>query len=314
MESILIIKLGAMGDVLMAIDVAKALKKKSPCHITWLAGDAVSPLLKEEPAIDRVVSVSHNKILTGSWIEKMKEVAWVWRQLMCKNYDLIINLHKDYRYKFLTVFTRCNEYRGFDRRTLFPLGEKFHGDWYLDIAKVSLSSAKNHKTIEDTPIKKIILCPGGALEKEKNLRVWPLENYVALAKKLQEGFDIHVVGANYDQHFFKAFEKTKAKLHIGTLNLLELKNFFCDSSLVVSHDGGLFHLARYAGAKRLGLFGPTSRKNFSKPVQKFEGSFTGSTLNCSPCYSGRNFAVCSHKQCMINICVKDILSELNSMF
>jgi heptosyltransferase II len=59
MKKILIIKLGAIGDVLRTTAVLAGLKEKySPCSIYWVTKPEAAPLLKNNPHIDNVIIVS----------------------------------------------------------------------------------------------------------------------------------------------------------------------------------------------------------------------------------------------------------------
>jgi ADP-heptose:LPS heptosyltransferase len=54
---ILIIKLGALGDVLRATALLPSIRQAFPgAHVTWLTGDAARPLLDGNPLIDRVLT------------------------------------------------------------------------------------------------------------------------------------------------------------------------------------------------------------------------------------------------------------------
>ncbi len=60
MEKAVIIKLGADGDVLRTIPLAKALKKEHPSlHLTWITRGDVATILEKIPYIDRVLKVPY---------------------------------------------------------------------------------------------------------------------------------------------------------------------------------------------------------------------------------------------------------------
>ena len=53
---VLIIKLGAMGDVLRTTPLLRPLRKAhEPCHVTWLADPESEPLLRHNPLVDRAL-------------------------------------------------------------------------------------------------------------------------------------------------------------------------------------------------------------------------------------------------------------------
>jgi len=79
MKQILIIKLGAIGDVLRTSSILKPLKNKyKPCSITWITKKESLDLLGNNPFIDELVDINNRKILLN------------------KKYDLVISLDDDY--------------------------------------------------------------------------------------------------------------------------------------------------------------------------------------------------------------------------
>lgn len=60
-EKILIIKLGAQGDVLRTTSILPAIKKKYPyCHITWVTKKEAAPLLRNNNFIDIILDIEEN--------------------------------------------------------------------------------------------------------------------------------------------------------------------------------------------------------------------------------------------------------------
>lgn len=81
--NILLIKLGAMGDVLRTTGVLKPLKKKyKNAELSWLVGMESYSLLKSNPRIDSLIPLKHDDI---------NEIS---AKLEHKKYDLIINLEE----------------------------------------------------------------------------------------------------------------------------------------------------------------------------------------------------------------------------
>ena len=60
-ERILVVKLGAMGDVLRTTSCLVPLKARYPrCHVTWVTREAAVPLLHGNPSVDRILHVESN--------------------------------------------------------------------------------------------------------------------------------------------------------------------------------------------------------------------------------------------------------------
>lgn len=317
-ENILIVKLGAIGDVAMTLPIIDKLKEKKQCHITWLCGHSASPLLKRYDKIDRIIEISHQKLIEGSIYEKLKELFFAWRFLAFKKYSLVLTLHKDKRYKLLSLFTYKNIHKFFSPKDEFPLGKSFHTESYLNLINekfFTFSDFKKIKTDNKREKKTIIISPGGILnDNEKMNRVWPLELYVELTKYLiKQKFNVIVVGDKSHEVFSDKFTRIGALSKIGQTSLDELLDMLSKVYLLITHDCGVFHLARLCGCKRLGIFGPTNPQNFTNFRDDNEKViYSGDHLPCRPCYDGKRYAQCSHKKCLSSIKPKIVILLLKT--
>lgn len=94
---ILVIRLSAIGDVVMASPLIRALRARYPeAHIAWLAQPEVVPLLSEHPALDAVIPWPR-----GEWRQAWREgrplalagqVARFVRRLRGERFDLVLDL------------------------------------------------------------------------------------------------------------------------------------------------------------------------------------------------------------------------------
>lgn len=101
---ILIIKLGATGDVLRTTPILRALKARYPAsHITWIVDPISAPLLKSNPFIDRVLAPNFETL----------------SRLQVEEFDLMLCLDKVEAATSLAMLCRAGEKRGFG---LTPLG------------------------------------------------------------------------------------------------------------------------------------------------------------------------------------------------
>ena len=99
MKRVLIIKLWALGDLLMATPLVSALQAKYPgIEITWLADNLNAELLEGQPGINVA------RIDSGFWRRKLRKgrvLAWLkearfWqRELGRRKFDAVINCHPD---------------------------------------------------------------------------------------------------------------------------------------------------------------------------------------------------------------------------
>jgi len=107
---ILIIKLGAMGDVLRTTPLLRAYKSRFPrCEITWVVNPSSRPILEGNPLIDGLISWG------GSVPARLAEL----------NFDLAINLDKEPEALDAIAAVKSREKKGFgwngDHSDLAPL-------------------------------------------------------------------------------------------------------------------------------------------------------------------------------------------------
>ena len=330
----LIVKLGAIGDVAMALPMITALQATTPgCRVVWLCGESARPLLGCVGGIDELIVADDRALLTGSRRDKVAATLAVWRRLAGRRFDLVLTAHSDRRYGRLTQPVRAGV-----RRTLSPtVGERgivpgrYHGDEYVRL--VTLADDHRARSFAAPPIAAalspalqallfagnraglplVALAPGGArnLARDNPLRRWPLASYAALAGLLAaRGFAVALAGADSDAWTRGAFTAVPNIDLIGRTTLAELIALFRACAAVIAHDSGPLHLARLAGTPRVALFGPTDPAVFSGDTRRTAVLWRGRELPCAPCYDGRDFAACADNVCMQRITPQAVLDAL----
>ena len=142
------------------------------------------------------------------------------------------------------------------------------------------------------------------------LREWPLENFIALSRKLldQEQNRILFIGTEGTSKKEKLILETLAHPRclswVNQTSLEELLELFCLSDALISNDGGLAHFAMLTPIKKFVFFGPESPKVFG-PLGKNNHIFY-SRWPCSPCFSVLNHR---NSACQSNECLKVITPE-----
>lgn len=315
--SVLIVKVGAIGDVVMALHAVTAARAVEPdARISWVCGSAVAPLLRLVNEIDELITVDDRLLLSGSMFERLREIAATWRKLAGRRFDLIANGHADPRYRVLTLPVFASRRRTWSHRpaSRLPIRGRYHGDEYvrlmiggdgrvveparLPLVEVSLPEHLERRLSNTQPV--VVLAPGGArnLLRDDRLRRWPLARYVALAKKLTgSGAEVVLVGAPSDAWVRDAFEPAEVVDLIGETDLVELYAVLSKAHLIISHDSGPMHLAALARTPLIALFGPTDPGERSVPSDR-TAFFAPKALPCAPCYDGRNYAKCDRNICL----------------
>jgi heptosyltransferase-2 len=327
LKKILIIKISAIGDVVMSLSMIDALKKYyGKVHITWLCGEIVKPILEQIKDINEVITINENNIFNTSKLIQIKELLKIWKKLSFKQFDKVIIGHADWRYRLLalTVFSKEKVAFRYKKNRSLPLGTRFHGVDYVQLAtdeyfikkyKLVYPNLKyikhfSYELIDTCHKKKILLFPGGAnnILNEQFLRRWDIENYKELAERLYKtGYQVIISGAKSDSWVNKYFNKNVINL-VGKTDLLETISLIQQCDLVITHDSGPLHLSLYLAKKNtIALFGPVlaeARIPFGYPFAYIMRS--RKFISCMPCYDGKSFANCNDNICMKNISVDDV--------
>lgn len=92
LRSILIVKMSSLGDVVHALPVASALRRRYPdLRISWAVEDWAAPLLHGHPAIDRLIVFPRMAVkeVSRTWL---RSFAGAVRELQSEAYDVSLDL------------------------------------------------------------------------------------------------------------------------------------------------------------------------------------------------------------------------------
>jgi heptosyltransferase II len=325
---ILIVKIGALGDVLMARDMARLAKDTNPeAEVTWLCGQSVAAMVRLFDGVDQIITIDDKALLASGKVAALGQLARIATSLAFRYYDLIATGHFDWRYRFLSRTAIAGTRRSFVRGSL-PRPGRFHGDEYarlirgMDVPglgriepkplKVTLEPALRRKIAGEG--KALLLFPGGAknLLRDDALRRWPLEHYAALAKLAKmNGWRIWLGGAESDAWTRSAFAGLGVLDLIGAADLPQTLALSAAASAVVTHDSGPLHLAAAAGARVIALFGPTAPSEKVNREEDVSVLWGGELLACRPCYDGRNYAACDNNVCLGRLTPGEVMAALS---
>ena len=320
-KTILIIKLGAMGDVLRTTPTLEALKRKyKGCKITWIVDEESKELLENNPYLDGILSYG-TEALT---------------RLKVEHFDLVINLDSLPRSASLASFAWAKKKIGFGLNEIGSVFPFNHGarEWY-QMGVFDDLKRKNKKTYQeiifeiiglrfkkeelvvnlkgeeknfanqfaekhDLRGKRIIGLATGAGGRWE-LKKWTIEGYLELIKRIDKEIkDARILLFGERKKVArnkKIMERSKIPLintgHENTsrefLSLLNL------CVLVVTGDTLAMHAAVALRKKVVVLFGPTS----SAEVELYErGKKIIPDMDCLCCYK----EICDkHPNCMESI-------------
>jgi heptosyltransferase-2 len=326
---LLLVKLGAIGDVVMAIPAAYAMHREGYA-VDWLCGETVAPMLRLYPWI-KVIAIDERPLLRGAWLQRLRAVLAVRRSLRGRSCDLCATLYYDRRYALLTRSVRARrriQLSTNDRATALLPG-RHHTDEYARIllgredgeqpqqlAPVAAEGlpASAFARLEGKP--RIVLVPAGAknLLRDDALRRWPVESYVELAKSLVErDCEVVLVGGAEDRWASASFAGAGVLDAIGSLSLVETLSLLDSADVTVTHDTGPLHLAGITSTSIIAIFGPTDPHGRLPQRENCVALWGGEGFACRPCYDGREYAPCTHNGCVRQVTPAMVLAEVERL-
>jgi heptosyltransferase-2 len=140
---ILIVKLGAMGDVMRTTPLLTALKRLHPkASITWVVDESSVPALRGNPLIDSLMTYSPKTL----------------EALKTETFDLAVNLDKEEEALDTIMLARATVKRGFGRDpksgTLTPLDEQSRYAYRLGLDD-DLKFRQNKKTYQEISFEQV---------------------------------------------------------------------------------------------------------------------------------------------------------------
>jgi heptosyltransferase II len=336
-KSALIVKMGQIGDVIMAIPAVHSLHEQG-FKIDWVCGKAVRPLLECYSWIN-VIPADDKAILFGDPFTRAKNIVHLWTKVAFKRYDLCATLYYDRRYRLLTMPIRARRKMALSRqsRATTLLAGRHHTDEYARVLLGIEDSCREQSAmpvrpdlLPPTPLhgksaaKRIAVVPGGVQNLTRNqasgrlseqaLRRWPVERYVALAQLLADrGWEIVLLGGPEDGWVKPYFQHLAVTDCLGTLSLPQVISAYDACDAVVTHDTGPLHLAGLSETSLVGIFGPTDPATRIPRRPLAVGIWGGQGFACRPCYDGRDFAPCQFNGCMHQVTPELVLRQLDEL-
>jgi heptosyltransferase-2 len=322
---VLFVKLGAIGDVLMARGLPMAVRRAHPnARFTWMAGQGLAPLLARFDGVDEILGVDDAALLAGRPPAKAWALLGAWAALRGRAFDRVLIGHADPRYGLVALAAR-------GPRTAFQSGAwprpgRWHGDEYVRLFTLQDSPPAERRPLPrlQAPLpaalrralgrgRKALLFPGGArnLLRDDHLRRWPLEHYAALARLLRRrGWSVALGGAAGDAWVRPAFAGLGLADLLGRCDLPQTLGLCAAADHVVTHDSGPLHLAQASGVRVTALFGPTQPHEKVDPDADVRVLWGGADLTCRPCYDGRAYAACADPACLRGVTPGQVLKTM----
>lgn len=309
--TIFIVKNRALGDSIMGLSSVQYLRRQYPkANIIYAVPQWVAPLYKEvQTAADSIYPLS---------LKTLKEVYKVYQDLKKMKVDHIHEMHQSGRgakvFKLIALFmgipyTNHNHHLKtgtmvIDQGVIKPLIQRD-----LDGVFSFLGNGEVPKYLDYPPkiliknvTKKSPRIVMGVVATRKT-KMWPLENYLKLAKLFHDHFPTFQVVIPLSKG--QEDQKIKAELEsiglpdnakIVSLPLAELASYFYESAFYIGNDTGLKHIAVSVGLKSYTLFGPEPANEWHPYNEKEHPYFYQEGLSCR---------TRTHHYCGLSVCDLD---------
>ncbi|BBP46623.1 LPS heptosyltransferase-1 [Thiosulfatimonas sediminis] len=308
-EKILLVRMSAMGDIVMASPLLKALKNRYPdAKISWAVQPEFADVIRGHELLDELIIIPKSQ-----WVQDFKALRWfkLWRELRqmkqrlrAANYDLAIDLQSLAKSGVLVKWSQAKRKIGLNSREGSQKwmdevvdGNLVKGDLisseyqamahYLGCSIGSFSmhlpanlDTPNWKTIRaELGSDYLVFCPFTTRPQKH----WFDENWQALAQCLPVNQKIAILGGPGDK---LAAEVLMQSMPAHVINLVG-KTRIQEAIAVIRHsqgvigvDTGLTHMGIAENKPTLALFGSTlpyvnTRRDNAKVLYH--------KLDCSPC-------------------------------
>lgn len=302
---VLIVKLGALGDVINTFPLAVTLKRELGCTIDWLVAPLSHPLVAAHACVDRAILFDRS---AASFIRVVKF-------LRKTDYAIALDLQRIAKSSVFTLAANAGRRIGFDRNRckemtwLFPFERIRASDpqahmlvQYMEFARhlelpwqsISWEIPRTGLAPDGIPNRYVVLNIGAT----KPANLWQSEAFARLATliHLQFGLPCVITGGPEDRtrsaRIIDAGPASMVDL-AGRTSLPELVEVIAGAACVISCDTGPMHLASALGTPLVALFGPSNPDR----TGPFQGRVIQEKPGCSPC---------NKKQCPAPICMEAI--------
>ncbi|MFQ5741226.1 MAG: glycosyltransferase family 9 protein [Acidobacteriota bacterium] len=318
---ILLVRIGALGDTLMATPVARALKRAYPgARVDFLCSGSASPLLRLNPWMDTVHPLRQRNVPFFLSLEKLR-LALTLRSI---GFDFAVLLESARKYRFLLARAGLKTIRSFEETPFDPhlhsivnnLRAAGLANWRefppameLPVSEVDREQAR--ELLKGLPRPLVGLHPGyGPPGRKKNqsrrLKGWNPTHFVHLGQLLiDQGSSLVLTGSKQDRRDTESisppFPPDRCRSLAGRTTLKEMAAVIAELDLFISVDSGPAHMAAAVGTPLVVLWGPAKLKQVRPLSSGGPVEIIRHPVPCSPCYDTPWMATCRKNVCLQSI-------------
>ena len=276
-KKILVIKLSALGDFIIALAPMAAIRRHHPdAHITLMTTKLFKDMAGRSGYFDCIKIVAKPRwYQLGAWADLAR---WLNREKFSRVYDLQMNDRTAILFRLFlkkpewsgVVLGASHVYANRDWRNMHALERHRAVLEVAGIENVPLPDITWMETdISLFSLKKpyVLLVPGSAPQHPQ--KRWPALRYGALARKLQqEGFEVAVLGTDAEREVVQRIVTACPGVRdlSGKTSLYDIATLGRGAAACVGNDTGPTHLIALSGCPVVVLFSGASNPEHSAPV------------------------------------------------
>jgi len=327
---ILVIKIGAVGDVILATPSLRAIRQKFPkAYMAVLVGLEERQILQNCPYIDELII--YNKPFIKKSISNFKKLA---DDLRKRDFDIVIDFQNSRRSHILSFLSMAPKRFGYGKKFGFllnyrvkdskapmpPVRHQFRvlGTLGIELKDEALEvwPAKSDEEavgaflnqqwlVENQPLIGINI--GGS--RRWQTKRWPYDKLSQLCDELAaRNMRVVLTGARHDQELAGVVEasgKSKPINAAGKTSLNELSALIKRCKVFISTDSAPMHIAAAVKTPVVAVFGPTDPDRHKPPSENV--IIIKKELKCSPCYKPD----CKKLKCIKQIDINEIVEAVD---
>ena len=329
-KRVLVIKIGAIGDLILAVPSLRAIKDSWPdASVTVLVGREYRHVLKKCPYIDDIIFYDRNGRDKG--IKGLLKTSAIIRQ---RAFDMSIDLQNNWKSHILAWLGAVPRRFGYNNNKMgFLINNKLKylktdkgpmEEQFSILRRAGINTAGASKRLEMWPGKEDFLYIENLLREEwvrdthtlvgfnigsswKTKR-WPLKCFAKLSDMLAlEDIRVVVMASEKEESLAGDFVKmahSKVINAAGRTTVMQLAALIKRCKVLVTGDSSPLHIASSMGTNFIALFGATDPVKHYEPTDK--GVIIKKELTCSPCYKSD----CKDIRCMEKISVDEVFKKV----
>jgi ADP-heptose:LPS heptosyltransferase len=308
MPSFLIVRLGAIGDIVHALPLASALRARYPeARIDWVVDERYAELLDLVPIIDRRI------VLSTKSLPPIRRIVALYGKLVRESYDVAIDVQGLLKSAVVARLSRARRVLGFPVPHLREAAARFfysethrpgisgHVIEALDAVRATAEPAGGRPFA--------VLNPGASWPNKR----WPPERFGAVGQWLDRELGLRSVvtwgvGERALAAAVVAESDGTAEMAPAT-SIADLTAIVREAELVISGDTGPAHLAAALGTPVVGLYGPT---DISRNGPWLKPDFSVSRFAACGCHYRRRCRI--RQWCLGDIRVADVTDAIGRRF